>query len=70
MTFELSVKLRHYTERQSYSDKVFPKATVLLGLSGFGQVYEVKVIVPGQSYVMELFLSFFCAFHRSFLIII
>ena len=46
------------TERQSYSEKVFPKATVLLGLSGFGQVDEVRVIVPGQSYVMELFLSF------------
>ena len=33
--------------------KVFPKATVLLGLSGFG--HEVRVIIPGQSYVMELY---------------
>ena len=59
-TFDLNVLLRHHTELQSYSEKVFPKATVLLGLSGFGQVDEVRVIVPGQSYVMEFlnFLSF------------
>ena len=43
------------TEPQSYSEKVFSKVTVLLGLSGFGQVHEVRVIVPGQSYVMELY---------------
>ena len=43
------------TERQSCSEIGFPKATALLGLSGFRQVDEVRVIVPGQSYVMELY---------------
>ena len=42
-------------ERQSDSEKVFPKATVFVGISGFLQVNNVMVIISGQPYVMELY---------------
>ena len=41
-------------ERQSDVEKVFLKAAVFVGLSGLRQVYKVRVVIPGQSYVMEL----------------